>query len=230
MHEYDKKKNSSYRDDGFLSQNPEHAHAQAHITQHFISHVNLSFLSPICCKPAHPLKTDQHFSCPWRHPQTSLLGCPIYLTYNISIVLTLHSSKPPQPNCLNNQAQWFQSQQFFTPCTFHSFPDANPHGRKSILRDTEMHLTEWWNRNINTRRQIIHHHVASINACSRTTQPHRFTNYYYIRPSWLTIYGNKIQIYLSTVGPYTLNIYTRCFRKKHPLILLAISWGIVVWF
>ena len=24
--------------------------------------------------------------------------------------------------------------------------------------------------------------------------------------------------------------YTPCFRKKHPLILLAISWGIVVWF
>jgi len=25
-------------------------------------------------------------------------------------------------------------------------------------------------------------------------------------------------------------VYTPCFRKKHPLILLAISWGIVVWF
>ena len=24
--------------------------------------------------------------------------------------------------------------------------------------------------------------------------------------------------------------YTPCFRKNHPLILLAISWGIVVWF
>jgi len=25
-------------------------------------------------------------------------------------------------------------------------------------------------------------------------------------------------------------VYTPCLRKKHPLILLAISWGIVVWF